>query len=144
MPASVRGSTMSSSSRCWSLPKRPRTYPAYPRQPRLSRPVSAPSTPRPTRRAPPQVIIKLSSKILKVAILKQRKNLPKPADKEKRYILVEDLTPASHKMLTAISKSKLVEKVWTIDGVIKYTVEGQQGTQTVKSVFDPISKLFKK
>ena len=47
-------------------------------------------------------------------------------------------------MLTAISKSKLAEKVWTIDGVIKYTVEGQQGIQTVKSVFDPISKLFKK
>ena len=70
---------------------------------------------------PPQVIIKLSSKILKVAILKQRKNLPKPADKGKRYILVEDLNPASHKMLTAISKSKLAEKVWTIDGVIKYT-----------------------
>ena len=93
---------------------------------------------------PPQVIIKVTSKLIKVAILKQRKNLPKPAGKEKRFILVEDLTPASHKMLTAISKSKLAEKVWTIDGVIKYTVEGQQGVQTVKSVFDPINKLFKK
>ena len=93
---------------------------------------------------PPQVIIKVTSKPLKVAILKQRKNLPKPSGKEeKRFILVEDLTPASHKMLTAISKSKLAEKVWTIDGVIKYSVAGQQGVQTVKSVFDPISKLFK-
>ena len=93
---------------------------------------------------PPQVIIKVSSKPVKVAILKQRKNLPKPTGKlEKRFILVEDLTPASHKMLSAISKSKRAEKVWTIDGVIKYTIEGQEGVQTVKSVFDPINKLFK-
>ena len=93
---------------------------------------------------PPQVILKVTSNPLKVAILKQRKNLPKPSGKdEKRFILVEDLTPASHKMLTAISKSKLAEKVWTIDGVIKYSVAGQQGVKTVKSVFDPLNKLFK-
>ena len=53
----------------------------------------------------------MTSKLIKVAILKQRKNLPKPAGKEKWFILVEDLTPASRKMLTAISKSKLAEKV---------------------------------
>ena len=134
---------MSSSSRCWSLLKRQGLIQRTPGG-HAYRGLFPPLQRRSQLGGPPQVIIKLSSKILKVAILKQRKNLPKPADKEKRYILVEDLTPASHKMLTAISKSKLVEKVWTIDGVIKYTVEGQQGTQTVKSVFDPISKLFKK
>ena len=91
---------------------------------------------------PPQVIIKVSSKPIKVAILKQRKNLPKPTGQDKKYILVEDLTPASHKMLTAISKSKMAEKVWTIDGAIKYTIAGQQGIKTVKSVFDPLNKVF--
>ena len=93
---------------------------------------------------PPQVIIKVSSKLIKVAILKQRKNLPKPTGQDKKYILVEDLTPASHKMLTAISKSKMAEKVWTIDGAIKYTIAGQQGIKTVKSVFDPLNKVFAK
>ena len=93
---------------------------------------------------PPQVIIKVSSKPIKVAILKQRKNLPKPTGQDKKYILVEDLTPASHKMLTAISKSKMAEKVWTIDGAIKYTIAGQQGIKTVKSVFDPLNKVFAK
>ena len=93
---------------------------------------------------PPQVIIKVSSKPIKIAILKQRKNLPKPSGQDKKFILVEDLTPASHKMLTSISKSKLAEKVWTIDGAIKYTIAGQQGVKTVKSVFDPLNKIFAK
>ena len=76
--------------------------------------------------------------------MKQKKNLPKPTGQDKKLILVEDLTPATHKMLTAIVKSKVFEKVWTIDGVIKYTVEGQEGVKTVKSVFDPVAKVLGK
>ena len=91
---------------------------------------------------PPHVIIKLSSRPFKIAILKNRKNMPKPAEGNSRYILVEDLTPASHKMLTAISKSKVASKIWTIDGVIKFTVEGVEGVKTVKSVFDPLNKVL--
>ena len=91
---------------------------------------------------PPQVIIKVTSKPIKIAILKQKKNLPKPVGQDKKLILVEDLTPATFKMLSAIAKSKKAAKVWTIEGVIKYTVEGQPGTKTVKSVFDPLSKIF--
>ena len=77
--------------------------------------------------------------------MKQKKNhLPKPAGDDKRFILVEDLTPATHKMLTSIVKAKVFEKVWTIDGVIKYTVEGQEGIKTVKSVFVPLAKVIGK
>ena len=94
---------------------------------------------------PPQVIIKLTSRPIKIAIMKQKKNhLPKPAGTDKRFILVEDLTPATHKMLTSIVKAKVFEKVWTIDGVIKYTVEGQEGIKTVKSVFVPLAKVIGK
>ena len=91
---------------------------------------------------PPHVIIKLSSRPFKIAILKNRKNMPKPAEGDGRFILVEDLTPATHKMLTAISKSKVASKIWTIDGTIKFTVEGVVGVQTVKSVFDPFTKVL--
>ena len=91
---------------------------------------------------PPHIIIKISSKPIKVAILKNRKHMPKPADKSSKYILVEDLTPATHKMLAAISKSKNVAKVWTIDGNIKFVMEGQSSVHTVKSVFDPITKIL--
>ena len=91
---------------------------------------------------PPHVIIKLSSRPFKIAILKIRKTMPKPAEGDGRFILVEDLTPATHKMLTAISKSKVASKIWTIDGTIKFTVEGVVGVQTVKSVFDPSPKYW--
>ena len=90
---------------------------------------------------PPHVIIKLSSRPIKIAILKHRKNIPKPAEGN-RVILVEDLTPATHKMLSAISKSKAASKIWTIDGVIKFTMEGVEGVRTVKSVYDPLAKVL--
>ena len=94
---------------------------------------------------PPHVIIKISSRPIKIALLKNCKHLPKPqSDDIKRLILVEDLTPATHKALTAISKSKAAGKVWTIDGAIKYTLEGQSTVRTVKSVFDPLNKMILK
>ena len=91
---------------------------------------------------PPHVIIKLSSKPIKIAILKNRKHLPKHVDKNSRYILVEDLTPMTHKLLATISKSKGVGKAWTIDGTIKFVMEGQTTVRSVKSVYDPISKIL--
>ena len=93
---------------------------------------------------PPHVIIKLSSRPLKIAILKNRKHMPKPAEGDGRFILVEDLTPATHKMLSAISKSKAASKIWTIDGNIKFTMEGVEGVRTVKSVYDPLFKVLQK
>ena len=90
----------------------------------------------------PHVIIKLTSRPIKIAILRQRKNMPKPAAGDKRIILVEDLTPATPKMLAAISKSKAASKVWTVDGNIKFTMEGVAGVRTVKSVFDPLGKVL--
>ena len=90
---------------------------------------------------PPHVIIKISTKSVKIALLKNRKHLPK-TDKSVKLILVEDLTPATHKMLASISKSKGVAKVWTIDGNIKFVMEGQNTVRTVKSVFDPIAKVL--
>ena len=57
---------------------------------------------------PPHVIIKVSTRPIKIALLRNRKSMPKPLNTDiKRYILVEDLTPASHKMLTALSKLRL-------------------------------------
>ena len=94
---------------------------------------------------PPHVIIKISSRPIKIALLKHRKHLPKPVpDDAKRIFLVEDLTQATHKALTAISKSKAAGKVWTIDGTIKFTLGDDPTVRTVKSVFDPLNKMLRK
>ena len=93
---------------------------------------------------PPYVIIKLSSRPIKIAILRQRKNIPKAAEGDKKIILVEDLTSATHKMLAAISKSKAASKVWTVDGNIKFTMEGVDRVRMVKSVFDLLAIVLMK
>lgn len=107
-----------------------------------------PYAPSPGKQPPP-VIIKLASRPLKIAIMKNRKGLPLPTQDETtsgitRFILVEDLTPDNHRVLAALSKSKLTAKVWSVDGLIKFTRASKPSeVVTVKSVFDPIDKYLK-
>ena len=98
---------------------------------------------------PPPIIIKLSNKQLKVAIMRNKKEMPVPSSVEKeagitRFILVEDLTPDVHRCLAALSKSKLTAKVWSVDGHIKFTkADKPDVVRTVKSVYDPIASILK-
>ena len=106
---------------------------------------TAASGPSNEDKGPPHVIIKIATKPLKIALLKHRKNLPKPTSADvKRLFLVEDLTPATHKMMVAISKASVTEKTWTIDGNIKFTLAGNPTVHTVKSVFVPLNKVLSK
>ena len=97
---------------------------------------------------PPPVIIKLSSRPLKIAIMKNKKELPKPTSDENtagitRFILVEDLTPDNHRALAALSKSKLTGKVWSVDGRIKFTkADRPDVVKSVKSVYDSVAKML--
>ena len=97
---------------------------------------------------PPPVIIKLSSRQLKIAVMKNKRELPKPTAAETeagitRFILVEDLTPDNHRTLAALSKSKLTDKVWSVDGRIKFTKANRPDVvMTMKSVYDPITKIL--
>ena len=97
---------------------------------------------------PPPVIIKLANRQAKIALMKNKKELPKPTREETaagitRFILIEDLTPDTHRALSALSKSKHTLKVWSVDGRIKFTkVDKPDSVMTVKSVYDPISKIL--
>ena len=96
---------------------------------------------------PPPIIIKLTSRAIKLALMKHRKELPKPTAEETsagitKFVLVEDLTPDTHKAFVAVSKSSKTGKVWTQDGVIRYVRTGQTTVQSVKSVYDPIEKIL--
>ena len=97
---------------------------------------------------PPPIIIKLTNRPLKIAVTSNKKELPKPTAFETsggvtRFILVEDLTPDNHRCLSALSKSKLTGKVWSVDGRIKYTMDDKpDAVLTVKSVFDPFTTIL--
>ena len=92
---------------------------------------------------PPHVIIKVTTKVFKIALMKNRKHLPKSTiSTDKALFLVEDLTPATHKLMVAISKARETDKTWTVDGNIKFTLSGKTAVHTVKSVYDPISDIL--
>ena len=98
---------------------------------------------------PPPIIIKLTNRPLKIAVMSNKKELPKPTAFETaagvtRFILVEDLTPDNHRCLVALSKSKLTGKVWSVGSRIKYTMADKpDDVLPVKSVFDPITTILR-
>ena len=106
-----------------------------------------PFAPTPGKQPPP-VIIKLASRPIKIAVMKNRRVLPKPSSDENtagitRFILVEDLTPDNHRVLSTLSKSKHTAKVWSVDGRIKFTkADRPDVVMTVKSVYDSITKIL--
>ena len=97
---------------------------------------------------PPPVIIKLSSRKYKIAVMKNKKELPLPSSSETsggitRFTLVGDLTPDNHRCLASLSKSSATAKVWSVDGRIKFTKTDKPNVvHTVKSVYDSIDKIL--
>jgi hypothetical protein len=99
---------------------------------------------------PPPIIIHLSSPTYKSAILSMRREfLPKPNDADrargvKRLYLSEDLTPPANAFLKRLKDDKRTSRVWTVDGQIKFTKDGDSDNivHKVKSIFDPIDSLF--
>ena len=97
---------------------------------------------------PPPIIIKLCSKQLRLAILKNKKaSIPSPTTQEraagiKRFVLVEDLTPPTYKKLTELLGDDRVEKAWSVEGRLRFVLMGNdKGVKKVKSVFDSVDQI---
>jgi hypothetical protein len=98
---------------------------------------------------PPPVVVKLCSPSLRLTILRNKKTgmaPPSEADQRlgiKRFTVVEDLTGDSFKLLRTLAGDSRVEKVWTIDGNIRFTLTGDSTSsiKRVKSVYDSIDKI---
>ena len=77
--------------------------------------------------------------------------LPYPSDGEKatgikRFLLAEDLTPATFNFLRELREDSRVERAWTVDGRIRYTRVGDKDNfvHKISSIFDPIDSIFRK
>jgi hypothetical protein len=99
--------------------------------------------------SPPPIIIKFANPHHRLAILRAKKeNTPSPTDAErtagfKRFVLVEDLTPANHKTLKDLNSDERVEKVWSVDGRIRFVLSGDdKSVKRVKSVFDSVESII--
>jgi outer membrane murein-binding lipoprotein Lpp len=98
--------------------------------------------------SPPPIIIKLS-RAHRLAILRNKRlNTPSPTDAEKaagikRFIVVEDLTVATYKMMKELQGDDRVEKVWSVDGHLRLVLNGDdKGVKKVKSVFDSAEHII--
>ena len=89
---------------------------------------------------------------MKTASFRAKKEaLPFPTEEEKtaglkRFMLAEDLTPASFNFLRELREDSRVERAWTVDGRIRYTRVGDKDSYVHKitSIFDPIDSIFRK
>ena len=98
---------------------------------------------------PAPIIIKFTNQATRLAFLRcKREHIPAPleADKAigtKKYSASEDLTSPTHKMFKAMIDSNLVDKVWTVDGRLRFTVPGDKTVRRVKSVFSSVADVIR-
>ncbi len=96
------------------------------------------------------MVIKFCTKRIRLAILKFKKAaMPAPpaADTStgiRRFILVEDLTRDTHRMLKSLLDDERVDKAWTIDGSIRFTLVSDQfhSPKRVKSVYKSVDAII--
>jgi len=98
---------------------------------------------------PSPIIIKLCSKQLRLAILKNKKtSISSPTTQEraagiKRFVLVEDLTPPNYKKLSELLGDERIEKAWSIEGRLRFVLSGSdKSVKKVKSVYDSVDQYI--
>ncbi len=93
---------------------------------------------------PPPIIIRLASEAVRPAILKNKKSsTPPPEEGAKKLILVEDLTPPTHRKMKELLEDDRVSRVWSRNGTLFVVPCGENARlKIVKSVFDSNDKIL--
>jgi len=97
---------------------------------------------------PAPIIVKFSNPAIRLAFLRSKKTgFPPPTEIDvyagtKRYSASEDLTGPTYKLFREMVGSDLVEKVWSIDGRLRFTVPGDKSARRVKSVFTKLADIL--
>lgn len=98
---------------------------------------------------PSACIVRFSSRYMRNVFLRHKKeHMPSPTEDEKKagvskFFVTEDLTKANYDMLQKLIKETSVDKVWTIDGNIRFvTVADKKITKRVRSPFDQVKDIL--
>jgi len=101
-----------------------------------------------SKSSPPPIVVTLSSPLIRQTIFRYKsKSLPVPNTVEKaagakRYYIVEDLTKPTHRLLKLLQGHDSVDKVWTIDGLLRFTKTGDDTIHRVNNVFESIENIL--
>jgi vacuolar-type H+-ATPase subunit I/STV1 len=86
------------------------------------------------RTLPPVLAVRFTNRFLRNTVLRlRRENMPSPSDAEKaagvtRYYINEDLTSDVARKAKELRGSSLVERVWTVDGKIRFVLISDKNT----------------
>jgi hypothetical protein len=90
----------------------------------------------------PPIVINFINKAARLAVLRnKRNNIPMPTEEEKnlgakRFIIAEDLTGPTFKMLRLLQGDDRVSKAWTADGNIRFVLAAEPNViKKVSSVY---------
>jgi hypothetical protein len=97
------------------------------------------------RPLPPVLAVRFTNRYLRNTVMRLRRdNMPTPSDAERaagisRYYINEDLTTETARKVKELRSCELVERVWTIDGRIRFTKVGE--SNSVVKLTSPFIKL---
>jgi hypothetical protein len=98
---------------------------------------------------PPPIIVKFASLDLRTAFMRNKRvSIPPVTEAEraagvKKILAVEDLTGPSHKKMRELIAEPAVEKVWSVDGRLRFTLVSDNAVvHRVKSVFDSVASII--
>jgi hypothetical protein len=100
------------------------------------------------RGMPPPIIINFHNKALRDVVMRHKKgNIPVVSAAEKaagvaRIVVVEDLVPVIHKKVKEMMGVDTIDKVWTINGFIRFTVPGDNTVRKVQSPYSTIQDIL--
>jgi hypothetical protein len=96
----------------------------------------------------PPIVIIFNNRAARLAVLRnKRNNIPLPTDEEKssgakRYIIAEDLTGPSFRMLRLLQADDRVSKVWSAEGQIRYVLKSDPTIKKVTSVHLTVDQII--
>jgi hypothetical protein len=96
----------------------------------------------------PPIVIIFNNRAARLAVLRnKRNNIPLPTDEEKssgakRYIIAEDLTGPSFRMLRLLQAYDRVSKVWSAEGQIRYVLKSDPTIKKVSSVHLTVDQII--
>jgi hypothetical protein len=104
----------------------------------------------PDRSKPPPVVIKFCNKAIRLTVMRNKKTgMPTPSASDaaagiKCYVIVEDLTKDSHRLLKSLAADERISKVWSRDGSIRFILAGDKTNKVVKvkSVYDQLEEII--
>jgi hypothetical protein len=104
----------------------------------------------PGKTAKKPVIVRFHSRYWRSLLFKHRKEhapreAPAPAGSSRprmKYSFFEDLTKATFRQLKKIQADERVESAWTVSGVIRFKVTGDNSIYRVTSIYDSVDDIL--